>query len=173
MVTIRLMAAKSRTPGARPIDVADGPQRDLEAPLQAADQRVRLAAPDGDGADHGGVGAHQGAGRIRRDAAPARDLEIGRDVVAVARIVLGIDEVEILALADREAEALEPRLDHPRAADQDRARDLVLDDGLHRAQHALVLALGIDDALGVLLRLGEDRLHDEAGAEDEAVQRSA
>ena len=36
-------------------------------------------------------------------------------------------------------------------------------------QHALVLAFGIDDALAAGARGGEDRLHDEAGAEDEAV----
>src|SRR5260370_984405 len=39
-----------------------------------------------------------------------------------------------------------------------------------RAKHALVLALRVDDALLGRTRLGEERLHDEAGAEDEAVE---
>ena len=45
-----------------------------------------------------------------------------------------------------------------------------LDDDLRGAQHALVLALGIDHALRIGLRLREQRLHDEAGAEDEAAE---
>ena len=32
-------------------------------------------------------------------------------------------------------------------ADQDRLREPLVDHDLHRAQHALVLALGVDDAL--------------------------
>ena len=73
-------------------------------------------APHGERADHGGVGAHQRPGGVRRDAPPAGDLDIGRDVVAVARIVLRVDELEIAPGCDREAEALEARLDHARAA---------------------------------------------------------
>ena len=58
-----------------------------------------------------------------------------------------------------------------RTADQHRYGEPFLEQHLGGAKHALVLAFGIDDAL----RLGrlcsrEDRLHDEAGAEDKAVQ---
>ena len=41
---------------------------------------------------------------------------------------------------------------------------------LGRAQHALILALGIDNALGRRLCLREDGLHDEAGTEYEFVE---
>ena len=54
-----------------------------------------------------------------------------------------------------------------RAADQDRARQALVRHDLDRAQHALLLALGIDDALGGLARTLEDGLHGEARAEGE------
>src|ERR1700723_1413065 len=47
---------------------------------------------------------------------------------------------------------------------------MFLEYDLRRAQHPLVLALGIDDALLRLARRGEERLHQEAGAEDEAAE---
>ena len=52
--------------------------------------------------------------------------------------------------------------------DRDRNGEPFLQRDLGGAQHALVLALGIDHALGIGLRLLEQRLHQEAGAEDEA-----
>ena len=125
----------------------------MEAPFQAADHRIRIAALHGERADHRRVGAHQGLGGIGRDALAARRLDIGRDIVAIARIVLRIDELEMRGRLHRQAEALDARLDDVRAADQDRLRDAFLDDRPGGAQHALVLALGVDDALRVGLRL--------------------
>ena len=46
-----------------------------------------------------------------------------------------------------QAHLAHPRLDHRAAAEQDRLRDPFIDQCLHRTQHPLVLALGIDDAL--------------------------
>ena len=43
-------------------DVADVVEPVAEAAFEAADQRVRVAAPDGERADHGGVGARQRPG---------------------------------------------------------------------------------------------------------------
>ena len=43
-------------------------------------------------------------------------------------------------------------LDHRAAAEQDRLGDALVQHGLHRAQHPLVLAFGIDDARGRGLR---------------------
>ena len=62
------------------------------------------------------------------------------------------------------------RRDHLAAADQDRLGQALVEHLLHGAQHALVLALGIDDALGIAPRALEHRPHDQAGAEDELRQ---
>ena len=72
---------------------------------------------------------------------------------------------------DAQAVAFQPHVDHVRAADQDRLGDALFEHDLRGAQHALVLAVGIDDALG-LRALGdrEDGLHHQARAEDEAVE---
>ncbi len=64
----------------------------------------------------------------------------------------------------------EPRFDHRGTSDQDRQGEAFLGHDLGRPQYPLVLAFGIDDALGGGLRLGEQRLHDEAGAEHEFVE---
>src|SRR5690606_13558436 len=90
-----------------------------EAALQPADERIGLAAPDGQRADDGGIGAHDGARRIGGDAAPADEAMEEIDIVAIARIVLGIDKGEILAGFQRQAEAFEPLLDDGGAADED------------------------------------------------------
>jgi hypothetical protein len=66
------------------------------------------------------------------------------------------------------------REQHLGAADQDRTRELLVDDHLHRAQHALVLALGEHDARlppsRTLARGREQRLHERAGVIDELLQ---
>ncbi len=66
-----------------------------------------------------------------------------------------------------QAEPLDALLDHGRAADQDRLGDAFVDDVLHRAQHGLLLAFGVDDALRIGLRAREHRLHQRGRAEHE------
>ena len=61
-------------------------------------------------------------------------------------------------------------LDHMGPADQDRARQVLIDHHLGRAQHPVVLALGVADPLVDFRRGREDRLHDRAGAVDEAAE---
>ena len=124
------------------------------AAFEAADHGVGEPQPDRKRRDHGRVGAHDGARGVRRDAVPAGGLDIGVHEFAVARIVLRIDQLEVRPGPDREAEALEPRLDHRRAADQERLGEPLLHDHLGGAQHALVLALGVDDALADRLSPG-------------------
>ena len=152
-------------------NVLDVFQARFEAAFEPADQRVRIAAPHRERADHRVVGAHQGFGRIGRDALAAGGFHVGRDVIAIARIVLRVDQIEIATDFQPETIALDARLDHVGTADQDRFGDAFLDDHLHGAQDPLVLALGVDHPFGVRLRLREQRLHDEAGAEHEARQR--
>ena len=151
-------------------DLADVAQVPVEAAFRAAEQRVGLAAAHRERADHGGVGAHGGARRLRRDAAAADEGEIVVDIVAVARVVLRVDELEVPPRPDPQAETLGAARHDLRAADQDRRRQPFLQDDLRGAQHALVLALGVDDALAVRLCRGDDRPHDQAGAQHETVE---
>ena len=73
-------------------------------------------------------------------------------------------------LPDRQAVSREPRLDHVGATDHRAFGDALFADGLNRREHAVVLAVGVDHALGLLAGRLHQRLHDEAGAEDEARQ---
>ena len=64
-------AANSCTPGAKPMMSRIMAQVDCEAALEPADHGVGIAAPHGKRRDDGGVGAHQRARRIGRDALAA------------------------------------------------------------------------------------------------------
>ena len=75
-----------------------------------------------------------------------------------------------LVRPDAQSELLDLALQHRRPADDDRLGEALVDDDLHRAQHALVLAFGKDDPLRILLGRGEDRLHQQAGVIDELQQ---
>ena len=163
-------AEKSLHAGREADDVANMVEARGEPPFEPADQRVGFAAMERQRADDARRGAHDGARHVRRHALAPRDLEIGRDIVAIARIVARVDDLEIDAGMDGQAEALDAVADHLRPADQDRLGEALLQHHLRRPQHPLVLALGIDHALHRRARLGEQRLHDEAGAEDEAVE---
>ena len=58
--------------------------------------------------------------------------------------------------------------------EQQRARQAFVDDDLRGAQHALVLAFGVDHALAATrLARGEHRLHAAAGLVDELLQALA
>ncbi len=105
-------------------------------------QRVDLAAMQRERADDARRGANHGARRIGRHAVAPGDLEIGRDIVAIARIVARVDDLEIDAGLDRQAEALDAVADHFRPPDQHGPGDALLEHDLGRAQHALVLAFG-------------------------------
>ncbi len=148
------------------IDIA---QMALEPAFEAADHRVGLVAHHGQRGDDRVVGAHHGARRFLGHAAASAEPDQKVDIVAVARIVLRIDDLEIGAGPDLEAVAPQAHVDNMRTADQDRLGDAFLQHNLCRAQHALVLAVGIDDTLGGgRPGGGEDGLHDQSRAEHEA-----
>ena len=142
----------------------------MEAPDGAAQQGIGVTLAHHQRADHGVARAHHGARIVRRDALALGQAVIEGPILVVARIAFRIDQRELLALADAQAELLDPPLHHGAPADQDRLRQLFVDHGLDRAQHALFLALGIDHFLAVAARALEQRLHQEAGAEHELVQ---
>lgn len=68
--------------------------------FKAADHRVGLVAHHGKGCNGGRVGADDCARSFRRDALTARIGQIKIDIVAIARIVFGVDKLEIGAGAD-------------------------------------------------------------------------
>ena len=69
----------------------------LEAAFEAADHGVGIAALQRQRGNHRAVGAHDRAGGLLGDAAAAGELDQQVDIVAVARVVLGIDQREIRA----------------------------------------------------------------------------
>ena len=140
------------------------------AAFNAADHGVGLAAHHPKCCDHGSIGANHGASRVGRNAMPAGDVDIGLHIGAVARVVLGIDEIEVLAGLDREPKSFDPRFDHRRASDQYRPGQLLLEHDLGRVQHALVLTLGIDQSDRLRLGFRKQRFHDQARAEREPLQ---
>ena len=136
----------------------------------AADQAVGLAPVHHDGADGGGIGAHHRPGHIGRDAAPRHDLVIGAPVVAVTRVILGVHDLEFAAGANVQPVAFAALFDHLGATDQDRLFRGVFEDRLRGAQHALILALGKDDAAAGGGGGMEDRPHQQRRFENRRVQ---
>ncbi len=106
-------AAKSCAPGASPM--MSRMWRRCRSKRPSRPQIMASASPrcTASARDHGRcwcarcVRAASGVTPLR----PASASTVARDIVAVARVVLGIDELEVAPGGDREAEALEPRLD--------------------------------------------------------------
>ena len=71
---------------------------------------------------------------------------------------------------DPQSHLVNPLTDHVPLTEQQRRRQALVDDGLHGAQHPLVLALGIDDPLLVLAGDSKTGPHELAGAEDEFLE---
>ena len=155
---------------ARADDVADVLQVVGVVADRAAQHRVGVAAADAHRADERRPGAHV-LHRLRpRHALAPRDLVVIGPVVAIARVVEDVHDLGVGPELHAQAELGDAGRDDVGAADEDRAREALVHRDLRRAQHALVLALGIHDALRCLLGRGEDRLHRGAGLVDEAVE---
>ncbi len=118
----------------------------LEAAIDAAQHGVGFAALDRQRADHRGVGAHDDAGRFRRDAAAPALGHQQIDIIAIALVALGIDQFEIPGCTDAQAETLKSHLHDFRATDQHRLAQAFLDYRLGGAQDAFVLAVAVDHA---------------------------
>jgi hypothetical protein len=137
----------------------------------AADHAVGRAAMNGHRADQRVAPAHLDLRVFLRHAAPRCEQVILLPVLAVVLVVVLIDDFEVGAGLDPEAEALDAALDHLRPPHQNRARQIFVDDHLHRAQYALVFALRINDAAALgRFRGREEGLHDEARVVDELLQ---
>ncbi len=97
LVIISANAAKSLTPGRKPMISRTWREMAHIAALDAADHGIGFAAADRERGNHGRIGAHDRACRIGGDAVTAGQIDVGLDVGAITRIVLGIDQIEILA----------------------------------------------------------------------------
>ncbi len=137
----------------------------------AAEHAVGRAAVHHHGADEREPPAHLDLGIMLRHAAALGEPVVFLPILAVARVFLRIDEIEIRAGLDAQTEALQAPLDHRRPADQDRPRQPLVHDHLGGAQDTLVLALGQHDAVFLRhLGRGEHRLHQQARVIDEFAQ---
>src|SRR5205814_313198 len=81
-----------------------------------------------------------------RHASPPHKLVILGCIVAVARIVLNVHDLAVLAHLEAQAKLGDAGGDDVSAADEDRLHDALVDPGLHGAQHALVLAFRVHEA---------------------------
>ena len=117
--------------------------------------------------------AHRGLGGLDRHAVALHDAVVFLPAFAEACVLVGVHHLEVDARLQPQAGALDARGDHARAAHQDRPGHAFGQHRLHRTQHPLVLALGVDDTRRVALGRGEDRAHEHAGLVDIAGQRVA
>ncbi|CAM2185817.1 hypothetical protein BLAT2472_80176 [Burkholderia latens] len=142
---------------------------------RAADHPVRVAEPHHHRADQRQAPPHFDARHLLRNSVAATQFPIGGPVLREALVVFRVRHLDVLTETQPQAEPLDPREQHLRTAHQDRTRKLLVDDYLHRAQHALVLAFGEHDACVAaiaheLARGREQRLHERAGVVDELLQ---
>ena len=139
----------------------------------AADHAVDLALVQQHRADQRQAPAHLDLGELRRHALALRHAVVGLPVVAVALVVLGVDEVVVAPGLQAQAELLERLRDHARAADQRRPRQRPRrPPPAPRAARALPRPRRRRRACARCARLGqrEDRLHRRARGVDEGLQ---
>ena len=117
-----------------------------EFPEGATNQTVGFFAVHHDRADGCGVGAHDRPGQIRRDALAGHQAMICFPVVAVARVVFGVHQIDMVPQLKREAGALNTRFNHFGASDQNGTFCGFFQHGLCGTQHTLVFAFGENDA---------------------------
>ena len=150
--------------------IANMVQVTIKTADDAAQHRIGITELDHQRGDCGVGAAHCRLGRFDRDATPAHETMIGLPVLAKARVVFRVDVFHIDAKLQTQARLGQARLDHGRAPDQDRLREVFVHHDLHCTQHPFVLALGIGNALGTgrdRLGRGEHGTHEHAGLVDE------
>ncbi len=155
-------------------DLVDVVQVDVGIAPGAAEHAVGLALVQHHGADEGQAPTHFDLGHRRGHALAARKLVVGLPEIAVARIEIGVDHVVVALLFQPQTETLDALGNDRRTPHQNGPGQMLVNHHAHGAQHALVLALGIDDALfRRLLGDAEHRPHQRAGLIDELLQAVA
>src|SRR5690606_13999913 len=112
--------------------------------------------------------AHHGFRNVRGDTVAALNLVITAPGFIEAVVIFGVDDFDVLAGDQAQAELLDAHLDDRRAAHQDGLRDLFVDDHLDSTQHALIFAVGVNDAFGRVFGLHEQRAHELTRVVDQA-----
>ena len=154
-------------------DVLDVAQFLVITANQAGQQGIGLAAPEHQRGNHRRARTHDRLGPVRGHATALEQAVVEHPVFLEARIALNVADLEVHAGLDAQAHALDARLDHRRATNEDRPGQAIVGNMLDCAQDRFFLAFGIDDALHVAARAVEHRFHDQAGAEDEGVEALA
>ena len=163
-----------RGAGACADHVADVAQVHVEAAERAAQHGVGIAQAHHQGGNQRGGAANGSLGGFLRDAFPSHQTPVFFPVGAEARVVVGVDDLDVLAGFHSQASLLDAGLDHRGATDQQGAGQAFVDGGLGAAQHAFVFTLGIGHALEFWcggLGGSHDRAHQQAGGVDEAIER--
>ena len=78
---------------------------------------------------------------------PTRRLVVGKQRAEYVVVLCRIEHTDAIGQVDAQAHLADLAFDHRAAAEQDRARDPLVDQRLRRPQHPLVLAVAVDDAL--------------------------
>ena len=142
-------------------DVDDVPKMAGKGADGTGEQRVGVALGEHDRADHRAARADDVACRPRANAMATHQLLVEGDIVVVARIVVGIGDLEVDARGEAQPQTLDPPLDHLGPADQDGPGDALVHHHLDGAQHRLLLAVRVDQPLRMARRRLEQRLHQE------------
>ena len=137
----------------------------------AADHAVDLALVQQHARDERQATAHLDLGELFGHALALHHLVVGLPEVAVAAVVVDVDDLVVAPFFQAQAQLLDAAADDAGAAHQHRAGQAFVGHHLHGAQHAAVLTLGVGHALGLgLLGHREDGLHHRARGVDEALQ---
>ena len=140
---------------------------------QAADHGVGIAQRNHERTNDGVGAAHSRFGHGRCGAIAFHELVVVLPVLAKAGVFFGVDVVHIHPQAHAQTGFFDASGNHIGAADEDRVGQFFIDGHLGGTQGALVLAVGIGHALGVLGNgFGgvEDGAHQQAGLRDKALQ---
>jgi len=95
---------------------------------------------------------------------------IGGDIIVESRIVLGVDDFNILVGLEAQTQPLDPPCQYIATGNQNRPAQAIVEGDLHGAEDAFVLALGKGDPLRGLFCPVENRPHDQLGTVDELFQ---
>jgi hypothetical protein len=153
------IAASVRTPTTEANDVADVLQVVYVVAAGSAQHRVGVPTPNQHGADERRLAAHLVHRLGARDTLAAHQSMVFHPVIAIARVIENVHAITIVAQPKPQAELPDAGRDDIGAAYEQGTREPFVHRGLRRAQHALILTFGIDDALRCVLGRGEHRLH--------------
>ena len=137
----------------------------------AADQAIDIALEQQHAGNQGEPAAHLDLGHLHRHTTALGQAVVGLPEVAVATVLLDIDDVVIQLFLQAQAELLDALGNDRRTANQGRSGEAFIDHDLAGAQHLFFFTLGIRHAFArSRLGRGKDRLHDGAGGIDKTLQ---